>query len=167
MERSREIDFDGIRAGFTLIELLAVVAVIGVLAGIILGVSGTVQRKAAETETKAEIQHWANALEEYRLKFGRYPQTPSNRWVDIEVIVKNENEDQQGGFLTNQLAGNLDDPVTNLYLDSWATAYKYRSKSSSVYHLWSFGPDRNSINNSWRPDRRGGEAKDNIYAGEY
>jgi general secretion pathway protein G len=65
----------GRRAAFTLLELLAVITLIAVLAGLVLGVG----RRAAETgkvvRAKAELAAVSAALEDYRRIYGDYPQT--------------------------------------------------------------------------------------------
>ena len=48
---------------FTLIELLTVMTIIGILAGLILMVSGFVQKKAAVSRAEAEIQAMSAACE--------------------------------------------------------------------------------------------------------
>jgi type II secretion system protein G len=61
------------KTGFTLIELLVVVAIIGVLVGMIMGVTSVAQRKAYEGRVKADLVKIKNALEEYRIEYGKYP----------------------------------------------------------------------------------------------
>ena len=61
--------------GFTLIEMLAVMAIIGILAGLILGVSSYASRKASESKAIAEMEKIKNGCEEYKIKFGTYPTT--------------------------------------------------------------------------------------------
>lgn len=58
---------------FTLIELLAVVAIIGILAGLILGGAGAVRQKAARSQAKAEISALEAALARYQIDAGVYP----------------------------------------------------------------------------------------------
>lgn len=60
--------------GFTLIELLIVMAIIGILASLVLGVSGYVQKKAATSRAESEIAALGAALESYRADYGAYPE---------------------------------------------------------------------------------------------
>ncbi len=60
---------------FTVIELLVVMTVIIVLAGLILGTSGYVQKKGARARAEAEIAAMSAALESYKADNGIYPTT--------------------------------------------------------------------------------------------
>jgi type II secretory pathway pseudopilin PulG len=56
-----------------MVEILAVIAVIGLLAALILGVSSGVFSSGAKARAQGEISHIAAALEDYRNQFGDYP----------------------------------------------------------------------------------------------
>lgn len=63
----------GARRAFTLIELLAVCVVIAVLAGIMLGLVRSVQRKMDRSQTQADIAGLSMAIESFRSDHGVYP----------------------------------------------------------------------------------------------
>jgi len=63
------------RLGFTLIELLAVIAIIGILAGLSFGLFSGVQSQRARSLASAELGAIALALESYRSVYGSYPAT--------------------------------------------------------------------------------------------
>jgi len=62
--------------GFTLVELLTVMAVIAILAGLILSISGFAQKKGALARAQAEIQALSSACESYKADNGTYPHQP-------------------------------------------------------------------------------------------
>ncbi len=59
--------------GFTLIELLTVIAIIAILAGILMPVVGSAQKKAAEVKAKALIESISVAIKMYEMDFGDFP----------------------------------------------------------------------------------------------
>ena len=63
------------RNGFTLIELMAVITIIVILAGIVVGSMGYVNERQANEKAKVQIALLSKALEEYKLDNGFYPPT--------------------------------------------------------------------------------------------
>lgn len=62
--------------GFTLIELLIVIVIIGILAGIVIGLTGSSARKKAnDADRKAELHEIQNSLEQYLIDKSAYPTT--------------------------------------------------------------------------------------------
>ena len=61
------------RSGFTLIELLAVIAIIGILAGLLVSAIGVARRQAGRVETRARFIQYAIAYEQFRAEYGFYP----------------------------------------------------------------------------------------------
>jgi|GEM_PF-622798 len=75
--------------GFTLIELLAVIAIIGLLAGLVVGLSGLAVTKQREARMRAEHARLVTGIEAYKADLGFYPSENTNT-----VLVKSpENED--------------------------------------------------------------------------
>ena len=68
--------------GFTIIELLIVMAIIIVLAGLIIGTSGYVQKKGARSRAEAEIAAMSAALENYKADNGIYPRDSATDALD-------------------------------------------------------------------------------------
>jgi prepilin-type N-terminal cleavage/methylation domain-containing protein len=71
MEQVRQ----GNRLAFTLIELLTVIAIIGILAGILVPAVGQVRKKTAIATSKAKIAQYVTALEGFKAEYGYYPFT--------------------------------------------------------------------------------------------
>jgi prepilin-type N-terminal cleavage/methylation domain-containing protein len=64
---------DDSRRGFTMIEILVVIVIISLLAALLLPAIGMAVRKAKEASTSSEINSMAQALADFRTKFGSYP----------------------------------------------------------------------------------------------
>ena len=58
---------------FTLVEILTVVAIIGILAGMTLGITSYVGERNREVQTQTTIKMLEMALEQYKTKYGSYP----------------------------------------------------------------------------------------------
>ena len=61
--------------GFTLLELLAVIAIIAVLTGIVIGVGRRASEAGKVARAKAELAALSAALESYKRHYGDYPRT--------------------------------------------------------------------------------------------
>lgn len=66
-------------SGFTLIELLTVMVVIAVLASLVLGTAGYIQKKGAAAKAESEIAAMSAAIENYKGDNGTYPRDNSTR----------------------------------------------------------------------------------------
>jgi general secretion pathway protein G len=65
--------------GFTLIELMAVITIIVILAGVVVGGLGYVNEKQDSAKAKIQVALLAKALEDYKSDFGIYPPTANIR----------------------------------------------------------------------------------------
>ncbi len=63
------------KAAFTLIELMAVITIIVILAGLVVGGLSYVTDKQAKSKANVQIALLSKALEEYKLDMGQYPPT--------------------------------------------------------------------------------------------
>lgn len=66
------------KAAFTLIELMAVITIIFVLAGVVLGGMSYARSKQNDSKAKVQIALLSKALEEYKLDMGQYPPSEGN-----------------------------------------------------------------------------------------
>ena len=63
------------KAAFTLVELMAVITIIVILAGLVVGGLGYVTDKQAKSKANVQIALLSKALEAYKLDMGNYPLT--------------------------------------------------------------------------------------------
>jgi prepilin-type N-terminal cleavage/methylation domain-containing protein len=61
------------RAAFTLIELLVVISIIGLLAALVVPLSGVATAKMRTARVTAELNNYVTAIESYKLEVGQYP----------------------------------------------------------------------------------------------
>lgn len=59
--------------GFTLIELLMVIAIIGILAGILIPSVGAVRRQANVAASKSQLSNYVNAIQMFKSEYGYFP----------------------------------------------------------------------------------------------
>lgn len=152
-------------AGFTLLELLAVIALIVVLTGIVIGAG----RRATETgkvaRAKAELAALAAALETYRAHFGDYPHAASDAsatesaagqilyaallgWRGPQLGAPRFATARRALIETARFAPARPgaDAADNHLLDPWGQPYRYAYRGSAdwrsaSYVLCSAGPD--------------------------
>lgn len=79
------------RKAFTLIELLTVIAIIGILAGMIGVVVGTVQKKSKVAATKTMYRDWASGIEQYKTAYGTYPFLNNKYETNADTQISLEN----------------------------------------------------------------------------
>ena len=81
------------KSGFTLIEIMVVFVVIIVLAGMIFRMMGGIGKKNEEAETRTRLEMIANALEEFRAAYGKYP--PVSYYPEIGQPMNYEYADEK------------------------------------------------------------------------
>ena len=66
------------RKGFTLIELLTVIAIIGILAGILIPTVGAVRKQANIAASVSQFNGYINAILQFRSEYGFFPLVTGN-----------------------------------------------------------------------------------------
>jgi general secretion pathway protein G len=116
--------------GFTLVELLVVLAILGLLAGL---VGPQVMKFLGSSKTKTarlQIEDLAATLDLYRLEVGRYPSSAEG--LDALVSDPGNLANWNGPYLKK----------AEVPKDPWGNDYKYRAPGENgPYDIWSLGAD--------------------------
>ncbi len=128
MKRNRK------RSGFTLVELMVVIVIIGLLAGLVgTNVIKNI-KKARITTAKAQIKMLEQAVLDYYMDVGQYPDNS----VGLEALVEQpsgvENWDKDGYLAERTIPK---DPWHNDYIYYLETT----AEGSTKYYVYSMGPD--------------------------
>jgi general secretion pathway protein G len=124
--------------GFTLVELLVVLAILGLLVGLV-GPRVMSTLGGSKTQTaRIQVSDLSTALDIYRLEVGRYPATDEG----LQALVERPSDAKNwnGPYLKK----------TQVPKDPWGFDYNYRSPGEhGPFDLWSLGAD----------NREGGEGE--------
>lgn len=136
--RAKRRRADRRRAGFTLVEMLVVLAIVGLLVGL---VAPRVFNQFAEAKVrtaKIQIESFKNALDLFFLDAGRYPTTSEGLTA---LVVRPGNVANWSG---PYVKGNA------VPKDPWNNAYLYRApgQNGRPYDIVSAGPDGKGDANS-------------------
>jgi general secretion pathway protein G len=117
-------------AGFSLIELLVVLAILGLLIGLVAPPIIHYFGRAKTDVAKVQINELESALDLYRLDLGRYPTQSEGLQALVEKPAGLDR--WQGPYLK----------LTKVPLDPWGHAYRYRIPGEhGEYDLYSLGAD--------------------------
>lgn len=124
------------RAAFTLIEILLVIALIGLLAGVLITNTTGVFDQGQESAAKIFVRDTLKlALTRYRMDLGDYP-TTTEGLAALVTPPANKADRWRGPY--------IEAPSGKLPLDPWGEAYRYRypgTKNKGGYDLYSVGKD--------------------------
>ena len=70
---------------FTLIELLTVISIIGIIAGLLVGLAPLASRRMKETKVRAEMQEIIMLIDSYKAKYGVYPPDGLKYVSNVEI----------------------------------------------------------------------------------
>lgn len=123
--------------GFTILEILIVLAIMGMLVGLVVTnadkVFGTSQEAVAKIFVRDSLK---TPLVRYRMDLGDYPST--NEGLAALVTAPHSSADKWKGPYMDVSGGKVPD-------DPWKQAYEYRYpgvKNPGGYDLYSKGPDK-------------------------
>ena len=123
MKKEERREFKG-TGGFTLIEVLLVVAILGILAGVVVVNFGGKQKGAMIKATRSSIQAVCTAIDMYEIDTGRFP-------PGLQSLISSDGAPNWSG---PYLRGGL--PA-----DAWGTQFQYRTEGDTGYKVVSAGPD--------------------------
>jgi len=147
------------RSPFTVIELLAVMVIISILAGLILGVGRYASAKGYESKTLSQLLALEDAIEQFKEDRGYYPSTVGLTDGTIQLGDQFSFGEKigdlpashrlRGGNFVNSQTGVPYIPGYNggPYLDASGRPFLYRcdgsadQKNRNTFDLWSAGQD--------------------------
>ena len=115
--------------GFTLIEMITVVAIIIVLAGLVIGVAGYANKKAAAERAFGEIKGMTGGCENYKVDYGSFPQTLETDTLDPRIDVSPLSQKYQKASL------DLYSALSGDYEPAGSPDFKPESGNKSYYPL--------------------------------
>lgn len=135
---------------FTLIELLAVIAIIGILAGIVISVSNLAGSQASISKCKSQLQQIEMALQQYKDDKGYFPVQDSQDDFAWDLLHSEDSpEDTNDPYLdpdqfTFAKDDEDDEDDVDYFIDPFGSPFQYRypgTENPDSYDLWSYGPD--------------------------
>jgi len=145
------------RAGFTVIELLTVLAIIGILAGLIMGAAQSARKQALIAKARASISSLETALGMFQSDFGGYPSSGNANLVNAlsegsgTYVIGTQSytlspTDWNGPYMNFQ----TNEIPAGQFLDPWGNSYEYINPGTghgiganhgSYVDIWSNGPN--------------------------
>jgi general secretion pathway protein G len=131
------------RRAFTLVELLVVVAILGILAGLVTAGAQAARRRGAITKAKAMIAGLETAIAMYEGDMGEYP--PSG---NEELVAALEEDPDDVDWAGPYMEFKRDDLADGQVVDPWGHPYEYVSVNGGSpqhrtrsFDLYSLGPN--------------------------
>lgn len=116
------------RHTFTLVEILTTIAILAILAGISLGVTKLAFGKAHESKNQALIKMIEVALEQYKSKYGYYPNSGDKPrlftmdMVDLTLAADESDNDKKKRVLTNNIWQYFDEDFKKTFVKQTSPA---------------------------------------------
>lgn len=102
------------KKAFTLIELLTVIAVIAILSGILIPVTGGVIKQARIAASKAQLWQYVTAIESFKTEYNYYPQVYDNDGlIDLTEVARSEDFIESLSGKDHSTPASYGDPISN------------------------------------------------------
>jgi prepilin-type N-terminal cleavage/methylation domain-containing protein len=123
------------KRAFSLVELLTVIAIIGLLAAITMGVTGLASRKMKESRMKAELHLLMSQIEDYKSKLGDYPPDNPQSSVNNQLFYELSGTlfTRQGLFQTLNGQESLPNNLVQKYFNRDGFANSARERTEVKY----------------------------------
>ncbi len=122
---------------FTLVEILTVLAIVGLLIGVVVSNTDRIFGQSQEAVARIFVRDsLKTSLVRYRMDIGDYPSTAEG--LNALIGATSSNADRWKGPYMDAIGGKLP-------LDPWGQPYEYRYpgvKNAGGYDLYSKGPDK-------------------------
>jgi prepilin-type N-terminal cleavage/methylation domain-containing protein len=126
-------------AAFTLVELLAVIALIGVIAGLTLAGLGYVQQKSAMSRAEVEVASLSAAIESFKMDYGAYPGSVDLLFPEL-TGAPGATVNTNGKVFFETTARMV---TNNRIIDPWGAPYNYTTNANrnvGFFDLWTVPP---------------------------
>ncbi|MFH1459958.1 MAG: type II secretion system protein GspG [Candidatus Omnitrophota bacterium] len=131
------------KSGFTIMEILVIIAVLGILMGLVSRGGTLVRKKAKIYQAKTMIAALETALALYHVDFGAYPGSGNQNLVNLlaDSATYSSVSDWNGPYLSFK-PEDLNATIPNAtVIDSWGNDLYYNLDSLPPYRIWSSGPN--------------------------
>ena len=98
------------KTGFTLIELLAVVAIIGILSGVLIPAVGAVRKQSKIAASKAQLSNYVNAMQLFKAEYKYFPLVSGTADSDEIKLSSESSESSESSDFIQVISGR--DPST-------------------------------------------------------
>ena len=119
---------------FTLIELLMVIAIIGILAGILIPTVSAVKRQANVAASKSQLSQYVNAIQLFKGEYGYYPflEAHNDNGENINDLSDNFIETLSGRDATNGNSESVGVNRRKIEFHGFSVAEFYRKSDGTV-----------------------------------
>ena len=122
------------KSAFTLIELLMVIAIIGILAGILIPTVSTVKRQANVAASKSQLSQYVNAIQLFKGEYGFYPFADAHEDLgkNINDLSDDFIETLSGRDTTNGNSASVGDNRRRIAFHGFSVVEFYRQSDGTV-----------------------------------